>query len=102
MFFSASDGVSNHSFTFNGDSQNNSMSNPIDLDISSTNTPVKNESRYDKVSTPKTNFNNLSSSISNGNSGLKSNKKGAFKSYMSDYDIKEENKQVSNGDSIIV
>ena len=69
------------------------MSNPIDPEFS-TNTPVKNESRYDKISTPK-NFNNLSSTISNGNSGFKSGKK-AFKSYVSDYDIKEENKQVGS------
>lgn len=77
------------------------MSNPIDLDIS-TNTPVKNESRFDKISTPK-NFNNLSSSISNGNSSFKSGKK-TFKSYgaVSDYDIKEENKQVSSNINLAV
>lgn len=80
---------------------NNSTSNPAELDFTP-NTPIKNESRpVDKVSTPK-NFINLSSAISNGNSNnsFKSNKK-PFKSYMSDYDIKEENKQVNYFKSII-
>lgn len=95
IFFSlqiASDGVSN--LSFNGDSMNNSISNSTDLDYVTT-TPLKTESRQDKmhVSTPK-NFNNLSTTISNGNSSFKFGRK-LNKSYVSDNDIKEENKMVS-------
>ena len=71
---------------------NNSTSN-TDLDFVST-TPLKNESRLDKISTPK-NFNNLSSAISNGNSSFSRSNKKTFKNYASDGDFKEENKQVN-------
>jgi len=87
----SSDGISNLSFTFNGDSMNNSISNPTDLDFTST-TPLKTESRQEKIqiSTPK-NFNNLSSTISNGNSSFRFGKK-INKINVNDNDIKEENK----------
>lgn len=86
------DGTSN--LSFNGDSMNNSISNSTDLDLTITSSN-KIESRLDKiqVSTPK-NFNNLSSTLSNGNSSFKLNKNKIKNSYVSDFDIKEENKQV--------
>lgn len=96
FFFNlASDGVSNQSFTFNGDSMNNSTSNPTDLDLVTT--PLKMESRSDKiqVSTPK-NFNNLSNSISNGiSSSSFRTVKRPNRSFVSDNDVREENKQVN-------
>lgn len=97
--YTALDGTSNLSFTFNGDSMNNSISNSTDLDLTIT-TPLKTESRQEKiqqlvqVSTPK-NFNNITSTISNGNNSFKFNSRNKSRnSYISDGDIKEENKQV--------